>query len=254
MTDTDTIESTDAPSGAPAPPAEPERVPFWHRPYVERFLVPLLLPIVVVVGLVVYILNISRLFLSGHGHIPVIVGTVITLIILLGSGILAKLAPRAKQSAMTIVSVAFIFLILMGGWLVLGHSQEKNLGPATLPATLKTKQQSNVTAAPGGALAFAPSTLNATTGLDKINVKVATGGHTFTFESSETMFETLQLNTAGETVSGVALFPHEGTYTFYCTIPGHREAGMTGVIKVTGPTVTLSQALTAAGNPPTVSG
>ena len=37
-----------------------------------------MLPIVVVIGLVVYVLNLSRVFLSAHGHIPVIVGSVIT--------------------------------------------------------------------------------------------------------------------------------------------------------------------------------
>ena len=64
--------------------ARAEPIPFWQRPYVERFLVPLVLPIAVIVGLVVYILNISRSFLSGHGHIPIFVGSVITVMILVG--------------------------------------------------------------------------------------------------------------------------------------------------------------------------
>ena len=39
---------------------------------------PLVLPIAVIVGLVAYVLNISRLFLSAHGHIPIFVGSFIT--------------------------------------------------------------------------------------------------------------------------------------------------------------------------------
>ena len=65
---------------APVVVAEPEPTPFWQRRYVERYLVPLLMPIAVVIGLVAYILNISRLFLAGHGHIPIFVGSAILII------------------------------------------------------------------------------------------------------------------------------------------------------------------------------
>src|SRR4051794_4931912 len=85
-----------ATAAPPAPPAEP--VSFWDRPYVERYLVPLMLPVLVILFVLVYVLNISRLFLSGHGHIPVIVGTIITTIILLGSTIVSASAHRLRQS------------------------------------------------------------------------------------------------------------------------------------------------------------
>jgi uncharacterized cupredoxin-like copper-binding protein len=42
----------------------------------------------------------------------------------------------------------------------------------------------------------------------------------------------LQVETAGQVDQGtVALSP--GTYTLYCTIRGHREAGMEGTLNVT---------------------
>ncbi len=37
---------------------------------------------------------------------------------------------------------------------------------------------------------------------------------------------------AGETATGGFTASRAGTYTFYCSVPGHREAGMTGTLEV----------------------
>jgi len=262
------VEGDDAATPVPAAPgapaaevavpseqeAAPEPIPFWQRPYVERYLVPLVLPIAVIIGLVAYILNISRLFLSGHGHIPIFVGSAITVMILLGATLLSAASPRLRQSAITLVSAAFILSIMSGGWLVLGHSQPEKTGPTSLPPTLKTTQTLAVTAAIGGNLRFTPDQLTAKTGLAKIVVTVAGAGHTFNLEDPTTLFASLSLNAAGTKDDGVAFFPKPGPYTFFCAIPGHEAQGMKGTITVTGPPVTLTQALTAAGNPPTAAG
>jgi plastocyanin len=247
-------EATPVPAAAPVPSAV-EPVPFWHRRYVEKFLVPLVLPIAVILFLVSYVLNISRLFLAGHGHISVMVGSAITVMILLGATLLSAASPRLRQSAITLVSAAFILSIMSGGWLVLGHSQPEATGPTSLPATLKTTQPPlAVTAAPASALKFAPDSLTAKTGLVTIKVTVAAPGHTFNMRDAETLFESLSLDAGGTVKSGVAFFPHPGTYGFFCAVPGHDSSGMHGTITVTGPVQTLSQALTAAGNPATAAG
>lgn len=252
----DVMAGDDPATPVPAAPAvaapADEPIPFWQRPYVERYLVPLVIPVAVIVGLVAYILNISRLFLSGHGHIPVIVGSVITLLILLGATLLSAASPRLRQSAITLVSAGFILSIMSGGWLVLGHSQPEKTGPATLPATLKTKQTLHVTAAPGGNLKFAPNELTAKTGLATIDVSVAAQGHNFSLHDATTLFAPLDL--AGSKDDGVAFFPQAGTYTYFCDVPGHEAAGMHGTITVTGPPMTLTQALTADGNAATAAG
>jgi plastocyanin len=242
------------PRGGDAATTESEPIPFWQRPLVERFLVPLVVPIAVVVGLVAYVLNISRLFLSGHGHIPVIVGSIITAMILVGASLLSAAAPRMRQSAITLVSAAFILSIMSGGWLVLGHSQPEKTGPTTLTVTLKTKQTISLTAAPGGRLAFSPNQLAAKTGLATIAVTVAGAGHTFDMRDPSTLFASLSLDVAGAKKDGVAFFPQAGKYEFFCAIPGHEAAGMKGTITVTGKPMTLTEALTAAGNPPTAAG
>src|SRR5207237_8354426 len=111
------------------------------------------------------------------GHIPIIVGSIITVMILLGATLLSAAAPRMRQSAITLVSAAFILSIMSGGWLVLGHSQPEKTGPTTLAATLKTKQTISVTAAPGGRLAFSPNNLTPKTGLATIAVPLAGSRH-----------------------------------------------------------------------------
>jgi plastocyanin len=257
MTDTTT---TDEPDPEAAPPAEVdtpaaaevEPIPFWHRPYVERYLVPFVLPVAVVVGIVVYVLNVSRLFLSAHGHIPVLIGTAITVVILVGATLLAA-APRMRQTSTILVTAGFLISLSFAGWISLGHSQEKGGGETTLPTTLKAKQEVKVTAAPGGALAFQPAALNVTTGLVKIDVNVAAAGHTFGFHEANTLMPELKLNATGPQTA-VAFFPTPGTYTYFCSIPGHEAGGMKGVVTVKGAPKTLPEALTEAGNPPTAAG
>jgi nitrite reductase (NO-forming) len=38
---------------------------------------------------------------------------------------------------------------------------------------------------------------------------------------------------AGATATGVLTVPGPGTYEFFCSVPGHREAGMSGILVVT---------------------
>jgi uncharacterized cupredoxin-like copper-binding protein len=257
MTDTTTTteEPAEQPSEQPAveapalPAAEPEPIPFWQRPYVERYLTPIVLPVAVVLGILFYVLNVSRLFLSAGGHIPIVQGSVITGTILIGATLLSGGAGRMKQSTIILLTVAFLVVVAFGGWISLGHSEEKVTAAATLPPTLKTTQAVKFVEAPGGNLTFVPNSGTAKTGLATIDVNFAATGHTFVFHDPSTMFGELKPTAPGPT-SGVAFFAKAGDYTFYCSVDGHEAAGMHGVIHVTGPTVTLDQALKAAGNGP----
>ena len=248
----DTTTETEEPQEVPPavePPAE-EKVPFWHRPNIERYVVPIVLPIAVVVGIIVFIMSISRIFLSAGGHIPVIIGICILLLILLGSSWLASAAHRLRQGSIAMVTIGFVIAIMLGGLLVVGKSEEKkNEGSTELACSLKTKQTIQVVvSSPSGALKFTPNSNKATTGLALISGKVAGTGHTLAMGDPATQFKTLDFNAAGTTVSCVAFFPHAGAYTYQCTVDGHAAAGMTGTINVTGPTMTLQQAEKAAGN------
>ena len=247
------IEATPPASAAvPAPAAPVAPVPFWQRPYVARFLVPFLLPIAVVLVIVVYVLNVSRMFLSVHGHIPIIVGTVITVTILVGATLLSA-ASRLRPTSVALITAAFLFTLALGGWISLGASENKEGGAAALPPDLKAKQEEKITAAPGGALAFAPAEVNAPTGLVKFDVTFAAAGHTFDVTDPSALTTELKPPATG-TFPTVAYFGEPGDYEFICTIPGHAAGGMHGVVHVSGNPVPLEQAIADAGNPPGAAG
>ena len=249
MTDDSTDTLPDPPAGdAPATdpaaiePAPSSAVPFWQRPNVERYLLPLVLPIVVVVGLVVYVLNLSRVFLSSHGHIPVVVGSVITVGILLGATVLSN-SSRLRSQSIALMTALFALLIFTSGWLVLGHSQVKGEGSTPLTAVGPSNGKFAIAAGVGGQLKFAPVSLTVKTGIYLVTLTDdSTGQHTLDFDDTSTLFAGLAVNNAGEKVSSRIFFGKPGDYTFYCAIPGHRAGGMQGTVTVTGAPITLAQA------------
>jgi plastocyanin len=233
-------------TGVPAAGAPAEKPPFWHRPYVERFLVPLVLPLVVVLAIVVYVLNVSRMFLSAHGHIPVVVGTVITFAILLGAAWLSAL-PRLRPTSVVLLTAGFLFTMTISGWLTLGSSESDEEEQEFLAADLQTEQEAKIVAAPGGAYSYAPPELDAETGLVKFDVDFAAPGHTFAWKDPATLMPELIPDGTG-VVSGVAYFGEAGDYKYFCTITGHEAAGMWGVVQVSGDAIPLEQALEETGN------
>jgi len=238
----DLDEQEAAPEEPPAIEAPP-KPRFWDRPYVERYLVPLVLPIVIVLGLVMFVVNVSRIFLSSHGNVAVVVGTIITLVILVGATILSA-SPRMRTQSLTLITGGFVFVILMGGWLTLGTAEPEGEAGTTLPPeggfVAELQFESN------NSLQFVPSAADTTTGIVRITMVNAGGEHTLHLEDGETLFETIGVQNAGDTAAGRAFFGEPGDYDFYCTIPGHREAGMEGVITADGEPVSIEAAEAAA--------
>jgi plastocyanin len=241
-----------ADTGAEAPPALPaadtEPKSFWERPMVERYLSPLLLPLVAVVLTVVFVLNVSRLFLSAPGNVAVVLGTIITIVILFGATMLA-LSPRLRSGSIALITVGFIALIMSAGSVNLGHSEphgEAEGGALACDVPAATTLQ--FVAGPNNSLTFDPDEANAPTGLARIEMNDATATeHTFVFEDQETQLQKLTVSGSQESDACVALFPEPGDYVFFCDVPGHREAGMEGVVRAEGDPMTLEQAEAAAG-------
>ena len=102
----------------------------------------------------------------------------------------------------------------------------------TAPATTATKLA--LTADPTGAFKYIPSTLSAKAGSVEI-----------TFTNKSPLEHNLTVETAsGQQLGGTPTFTNAthtltlsnlkpGTYTFFCTVPGHRAAGMHGTLVVT---------------------
>ena len=98
-------------------------------------------------------------------------------------------------------------------------------GTAGAAATIK------IEASPSG-LAYEEQELTAKAGEDPIDfTNPASIAHNVTIEDSsgKTIGETETLS-KGSTSTTVNLEP--GTYTYYCSVPGHREAGMEGALVV----------------------
>lgn len=81
------------------------------------------------------------------------------------------------------------------------------------------------------ALAFEPEQLTAAAG--EVTVELTSGEgvlHTFVIDQTD---EVVVEAAAGETATGTVDLD-AGEYTFYCDVPGHREAGMEGTLTVEG--------------------
>jgi plastocyanin len=85
---------------------------------------------------------------------------------------------------------------------------------------------------PGGELAYTTTEASASAGkvtIDFNNPQSLTHDVSIESESGQTVGKT-NLIASEETSTTVNLKP--GTYTFYCSVPGHREAGMEGTLTV----------------------
>src|SRR5690349_4445284 len=69
--------------------ATPSAVANAH-PYRERYLIPFVFPFVIVVAVVFYVLNISRIFLASKGTGAVVIAASVTVIILFGATMLSS--------------------------------------------------------------------------------------------------------------------------------------------------------------------
>jgi plastocyanin len=105
--------------------------------------------------------------------------------------------------------------------------------PAPAPASSGGGRHLRVAADPSGALRFTRSSLTARAGSVSIDFANASQlGHNLT----------VQRGTSGRNVGATPTFAggsraltlhlKPGTYTFYCSVPGHRQAGMHGTLVV----------------------
>ncbi|MDQ1520176.1 MAG: Copper binding protein plastocyanin/azurin family [Actinomycetota bacterium] len=222
------------------------------HPYRERFVVPFVFPLLIVVGIVFFVLNISRIFLANKGTAAIIIAAAITVLILFGAAALSA-APNLRTSSLALVVVGALVVISAAGWLTVGHAEEKksaaivlgpSVGKAEIEALPTLRFQPDKVSVP-----FDPA--HPTETVVEFDLKDAIAGqHTLTFDDPTVVWTTLVVNNAGEVKSEKAGFPKAGDYAFHCAVPGHKEAGMVGTVTVT-PTLKPQASAAASGAPTT---
>jgi plastocyanin len=244
MTDTTTLDGPG--DGAPEGDAQLEELvesptlgaaaPDADNPIKSRFLLPLLVPALSIAIVAVLVLNISRVFLAGSSDAAVVMGVIITVSILAGASIIAAL-PRLSTATLAMILGAVLIFVSFAGLIAMGPSLDDGEGGAPsgyVEPPGPSVGTVSVTAGPGltfNGVAFTGN-YTAPAGVVTIDYGGATG-HTLAIQDPKFDGFLLQSSAGGKHSGKVQLSP--GTYTIYCTVPGHEAAGMKATITVAAP-------------------
>jgi plastocyanin len=138
---------------------------------------------------------------------------------------------RNLLALLAIAVLASLGLAACGG----SDSSSSTSSAATSSSTAASTGEGStvqVAADPNGQLAFVKTDLTAKAGSDTIefNNPSSTGHNVQIEDSNGDAVAGTDTITASKTSTTADLQP--GTYTFFCSIPGHREAGMEGTLTV----------------------
>jgi len=194
-----------------------------------RLLIPLLLPILAMIAVALWALNVSRVFLAGDSTSALVIASILTVAILCG-GALISATPGARTSSLAMVVTLVFVIVVSAGLLALGPS----LDTGQKAASSQLAQPTGTAVATVNVEALASIKYNATSfdttaGIVKFNLSGAVG-HTMQFRTLD--YKGFPLGTiAGTAKSGqVTLKP--GKYEIYCTVDGHAQQGMVATINV----------------------
>jgi plastocyanin len=199
----------------------------------SRLYLPFLLPVGAILVVAFFALNISRIFLAaseGGTTFAVVVAAGITLAILIGATVVAAI-PEIRTSSLVLGVAGVAVLVMLSGSLVLGASLPKSEASAAYvqPAG-RAINTLEIDALPE--LSFQAKSFNVPAGVNLIKYNDKGGTHTLVFDGTEVPGFMLNVP-QGQNASKVELKQGQ-TYTVFCTIPGHRAAGMQASI-IVGP-------------------
>jgi plastocyanin len=128
---------------------------------------------------------------------------------------------RARRCATPAAAAVIAMLVIAGcgGGGGGGSSYKEPKGAAQTTLTIQ-----------GGNFFFDPKTSTAPAGIIAIKLESTQGLHTLVFGGKVPGF---MLETSSGKSDQLKVDLKPGNYTFYCDIPGHREAGMEGTLTVT---------------------
>jgi plastocyanin len=233
MTDTTTEDPVAAdaevePAADATPAVAPEAA---HSDALQtRLLVPLLLPVLAIIAVALYVLNVSRVFLAGDSTSALVIATIITLAILCG-GALISATPGARTSSLAMVVTLVLVIVVSAGLMALGPSLDTGqkagtaqLAQPTGPAT------STVDVEALASIKYNSDTYSASAGIVKFNFSGAVG-HTMQFRTLD--YKGFPLGTISGSPKSGQVTLKAGKYEIYCTVDGHAQQGMVATITVT---------------------
>jgi hypothetical protein len=240
----DTDTAAEAATPAVRESAEVEPAPVEMGPATDpraearktRVILPLLIPIAAILTVAFVTFNISRVFLAsseGSTTPAVLIAAGITLTILIGASVIAAF-PEIRTSSLVLGGCGVMIVILLAGSLVLGASQPEKTAAAgftepTGPA-INTLEVDALPVLRLGQDGQPTDTFTAPGGVNLIKYLDMGGTHTLVFGNNAQPGFELQVPT-GKNALKVDLKPNT-TYEIYCTIPGHKTAGMDAKITV----------------------
>jgi nitrite reductase (NO-forming) len=137
---------------------------------------------------------------------------------------------QVKIPASYFLILVLVVVVIGGYFLLKGGSQVLAPAPTPTITEVTTSEVKEITVS-GTEFAFSPSTIIVKAGEQvKINFKNEGGAsHNLIIEGLEAKTGTIG---SGQTDTIEFTAPVSGTYTFFCSVPGHRAAGMEGSLKV----------------------
>lgn len=200
-------------------------------PLKTRVLLPFLVPLLSIAIVAVLVLNISRVFLAGDEDAALAMGIILTLAILVGASLIAA-APRLRTASLAMILGAVFILVSGAGLVSLGPSLDDGEGGAANPnVNPPGAVKGTVDVEALASIKFDSDSYTAPVGKVAFDYTGATG-HTLAIQDPK--FDGFELTTdAGGPSKGSVLLA-AGTYTIYCTVPGHEAQGMHAKLTVSG--------------------
>ena len=191
---------------------------------------PFLIPIGAILTVALFTINISRIFLaaSENGKSPaVVIGVILTLSVLVGASVVAAI-PKLRTSSLVLTMCAITGIILLSGSLVLGASESKTEVSAEPPGKADNNLQVDASN-----FQFQAKNFDVPAGILQIKYVSLEGSHTLAFDEPQFSYVGLSVPGGKDTTKIDAVQGQK--YTIYCTLPGHRAAGMEATITVGAP-------------------